>query len=156
MGGPGQTYATKVAVDTNANGVEQGTQYSGGSGAALIWSGPLVDASGDCYVAGWFQGTASFGTNMLQAQGYWDVFLAKLGASSATPLSLSAVWTNDLPEFGVTSEPGSRVEILTSTNLATPGWTALQTITNTTGRFPFMDAGWTLDHQRFYRARQLP
>ena len=35
-----------------------------------------VDSAGHCYLAGWYQGTATFGTNLLQPQGYWNFFLA--------------------------------------------------------------------------------
>ena len=40
-----------------------------------------VDASGNIYVTGYFQGTATFGSNTLTSNGSSDIFIAKLDSS---------------------------------------------------------------------------
>ncbi len=73
-----------VVTKYDTNGLVQWTQTSSGTNGALSWAGPLLDSGGNCYIAGWFQGSTSFGTNTLTGRGYWDLFLAKLvGAGSA-------------------------------------------------------------------------
>ena len=67
-----------AAYDTN--GIERWMQSSTGTNGALSFSGPLVDAAGNCYVAGWYQGQATFGPNVLESGGVWNYFLAKLAA----------------------------------------------------------------------------
>ena len=37
------------------------------------------DSAGHCYWAGWYQGMATFGTNVLQPQETWNFFLAEVG-----------------------------------------------------------------------------
>jgi N-acetylneuraminic acid mutarotase len=41
-----------------------------------------VDPSGNCYLAGAYQGSLTLGKSVLQAQGYWNFFLAKVAADS--------------------------------------------------------------------------
>ena len=52
-----------------------------------------VDVAGNSYLAGWYQTTTSFGTNVLHPEGTWNYFLAKLatGASASTyaPVSIA-------------------------------------------------------------------
>src|SRR5262249_53344050 len=43
-----------------------------------------ADSTGNVFLAGWYQGTATFGTNALQPQGYWNFFLTKLVASAVS------------------------------------------------------------------------
>ncbi len=52
---------------------------------------PLLDASGGCYLAGWFQTKAVFGTDTLTGRGDWDFFLTKLGFK---PLTLAIARSN--------------------------------------------------------------
>lgn len=53
-----------------------------------------VDSTGNCFLAGWYQGTATFGTNTLQPQGDWNYFLAKLG-TNAPPVTDYTYTTNN-------------------------------------------------------------
>jgi len=89
--------------------------------------------------------------------GVWaDNFSCQLWKEPELPLTLSAAWSSGILDLSLTSEPGARLEIQITTNLASSAWTTLTTITNVTGRVPFTDGGWAGDRQRFYRALQLP
>lgn len=46
-----------------------------------------VDPAGNAYLAGWYQTATTFGTNVLQPQGYFDYFLTKVGLASTNPAS---------------------------------------------------------------------
>ena len=65
-------------LDSNGNWLwakkAGGTDYDGGSGIA-------VDASGNSYVTGDFEGTATFGATTLTSSGDSDIFIAKLDSS---------------------------------------------------------------------------
>ncbi|MDD4308871.1 MAG: SBBP repeat-containing protein [Candidatus Cloacimonetes bacterium] len=64
-------------IDTHGNWlwVQQAggisNSYSGGEGIDL-------DSSGNCYVTGYFENTATFGSTVLTSSGYGDVFITKL------------------------------------------------------------------------------
>ena len=60
---------------------------------ALPWAGPMVDAGGNCYLAGWFQTNAVFGTNTITGPGYFDYFLAKLAPGALVASNAPAVTT---------------------------------------------------------------
>ncbi len=66
----------------NPAGTLQWTYSAGGSPAtpvASIVAKCAVEAAGNCYLAGWYQGTnTTFGTSVLQPQGAWNFFLTKL------------------------------------------------------------------------------
>ena len=88
--------------------------------------------------------------------GYWDLDNVRL--SSFTELALlNPARSNGQFNFNVRSEPGLKLEILSSTNaaLAMSNWISLGTFTNTAGNLSFADTATNLT-QRFYRARQLP
>ena len=89
----------------DTNGVLQWTETSTGPNGALPFGGPLVDAGGNCYVAGWFQTSTVFGTNALTGLGYWDFFLAKVRFS---PLALGIGRSNALPQLSVYGDLGIR------------------------------------------------
>ena len=76
------------AAKYDSAGNFQWVQTGGGTGNDGAFR-MAVDPVGNCYMAGWFQGTALIGTNTLSAQGYWDVFLAKLAAKDC----LGTGWT---------------------------------------------------------------
>ncbi len=60
-----------------------------------------VDAAGNSYLAGWYQTTTTFGTNVLQPKGSWSYFLAKL--STAAPSSNApAITTQPVGSTNVT------------------------------------------------------
>lgn len=88
--------------------------------------------------------------------GYWDLDNVRL-VSTLTPRLVNPAVTNNQFQFTLRSEPGSRFEILASTNaaLTTTSWTVLGTVTNVTGELPFVDSN-PFFAQRFYQARQLP
>lgn len=88
--------------------------------------------------------------------GYWDLDNVRLTSILAPQLTAPFV-TNNQFQFTLVSEPGSRVEILASTNatLANPIWTSLGIITNASGTTAFVDSGPFFPH-RFYQAQHLP
>ncbi len=45
-----------------------------------------VDANGNSYVTGYFEGGATFGTTTLNSSGSWDIFVAKLGEVNSIDL----------------------------------------------------------------------
>ncbi|MSU63494.1 MAG: hypothetical protein EXS31_14045 [Pedosphaera sp.] len=88
--------------------------------------------------------------------GYWD--LDDIRLSSMLPTFLTGLMAaNGQFTFTLESEPGSRVEILTSADATLPAanWSSLGITTNLTGSVPFTDPLADLSH-RFYQARQLP
>jgi hypothetical protein len=88
--------------------------------------------------------------------GYWDLDNVRLTSRSETVLVQPAF---DQGQFRCTvqSEPGLRVEMLASPNLALPlsNWTSLGILTNETGALPFVDPAAGAS-QRYYQARQWP
>ncbi|HEV8541055.1 MAG TPA: hypothetical protein VGR78_01575 [Verrucomicrobiae bacterium] len=87
--------------------------------------------------------------------GVWDIDNIRLD-EIVGPILVSPARTAGQFTFTLLSEPGLRFEISANRNLVdSTGWTALATITNTTGSFPFSDSSSALP-ARFYRARQLP
>ncbi len=88
--------------------------------------------------------------------GYWDLDNVRLQETVA-PMLLNPQYAGGLASFTVQSEPGLRFDLLTSTNAALPltNWTALATITNTTGSLRFTDTQSTNSPRRYYRAKQL-
>ena len=102
------------------------TQSSTGVNGSLVFAGPVVDTDGNCYVAGWYHGTVDFGTTILQPQGYWNYFLAKL-ASGQPRLNVcddfndnlkdTNLWGSDviIPEgYGLLTETNGRLEFTKS------------------------------------------
>lgn len=134
----------------DANGTEQWTEYSGGSGAALVWSGPLVDANQNCYVAGWYQGVVSFGADLLEPSGYWDYFLARLvPPTQAAPQFRSLAVSNGVFQMVLDGTPGLNVVVDTSLDLTT--WVPWQTNALPSGGLPLaMPMG---TNGQFFRAR---
>jgi hypothetical protein len=90
------------------------------------------------------------------AGGYWDADNVRLVETAALNLVRPAM-TNGQLQFTVRSEPGVVCQVLATTNLnlTVANWTNLATITNLTGRLPFVDES-ASSMQRFYRAQQLP
>ena len=78
--------AVATVAKYNPAGTLQWTYSASGLPASPIASGVFksaVDSAGNCYLAGWYQGTNAFGTNILQPQGYWNYFLVKLSSALA-------------------------------------------------------------------------
>ena len=87
--------------------------------------------------------------------GYWDIDNVRLEEREAPILSQTFVGES-LVSFKIQSDPGSIVEVLTTTELGSrePSWIALSTLTNATGSIVFTDQRRTESH-RFYMARRL-
>jgi len=67
-------YITKLDSSGNFLWAQKagGTEWDNGYGIA-------IDSSGNCYVTGIFNGTATFGSTTLTSNGGQDIFIAKLG-----------------------------------------------------------------------------
>jgi hypothetical protein len=88
--------------------------------------------------------------------GYWDLDNVRLSAI-LEPVLLDPVWTNGQFQCTLRSEPGLRVQILSTTNvtLPMPDWGSRAILTNFTGAIPFSDPATNVT-ERFYRAQRLP
>ncbi|MCX6927117.1 MAG: hypothetical protein NT154_28515, partial [Verrucomicrobia bacterium] len=108
-----------------------------------------ADAGGTCYVAGWFQWIPAFGTNLLQAQGFRDVFLAKL-AEPTIPLQFCFLSVSKgIFQTRLDGTPGASVIVDTSSDLTT--WTPWRTNTLPAGGLTLaMPIG---PNRQFFRAR---
>lgn len=56
---------------------------AGGGSGSDVGNAIAVDAIGNSYVAGYFTGTATFGTNTLVSAGHTDIFIAKYASNGA-------------------------------------------------------------------------
>ena len=111
-----------------------------------------VDSAGNCFLAGWYQGTATFGTNVLSPQGYWNYFLAKVAPPALPTLGLG--WTSGVPRVSLTGTIGSMYSLQGAPRVAgtnTP-WQTLTTLALTNSPQVFLDAGASARSNRFYRA----
>ena len=118
-----------------------------------------VDAAGRCYLAGWYQGTPTFGASLLQPQGYWNYFLAEVGPPTtgcqpAIPIAdfNFGVRSNQFG-FNITAACDLVVVVDATTTLANPSWTPLATNTLAGVGAYFSDPDWTNYPKRFYRLR---
>lgn len=150
IGLPAGFQAVVAAYDTN--GIERWTRSSSGTDGAVIFSGPVVDAAGNCYVAGWFQRNAVFGAHTLAGQGYWDLFLTKVG-TAPLPLALGIQWNDAGPRLSVVGELGNEFVLEQTPALPAVVWQPL--LTNTLASVPFIwrEESAAAASTRFYRAR---
>jgi hypothetical protein len=145
LDGQGNVYAAGVlasdAVAPNGTGGAMVAKYD--PAGTLQWaysaSGPpadpvgsmvakcAVDSAGNCYLAGWYQGTVTFGTNVLQPQGYWNYFLARLSPGSDSLQFGSLTLSDGAMQVRLNGMPGQSVIVDTSYDLTT--WTPWQTNT---------------------------
>jgi hypothetical protein len=91
-----------LKMDPNGNFVWARRAGSGGfndEGANSV----AVDASGNSYIAGYFEGTATFGSTTLTGSGSLDVFVAKLDANG------SFVWAKAIG--GASSDSGNSIAV---------------------------------------------
>ena len=110
------------------------------------------DSAGHCYLVGWYQGTNTFGTNVLQSPGVWNFFLAKVGAPA--PLKLGIFSSNGVPRVSFAGDIGSTYSLQWSPKVAatnTP-WQTLTTLTLTNGPLFYLDTTVPSRTNRFYRA----
>jgi hypothetical protein len=111
-----------------------------------------VDSAGNCFLAGWYQGTNIFGTNVLQPQGYWNYFLAKVAAPA--PPTLGIVLSNGVPQLSLAGAISSMFSLQWSPTLAatnTP-WQTLTTLALTNSPQLYLDTSNPSRTNRFYRA----
>ena len=115
-----------------------------------------VDSAGNCFLAGWYQGTNTFGTNVLQPQGYWNYFLAKVAPPA--PPTLGIVLSNGVPRLSLASAISSMYSLQLSQNLTMTNspWQLLPTISSriTLTNSPqfYLDTSVSSPTNRFYRA----
>jgi hypothetical protein len=137
------------AAKYDSAGTFQWVQTGGGTGNDGAFRA-AVDMAGNCYLAGWFQGTALIGTNSLVAQGYWDTFVARIAAPAPAWLQfccLSA--SNGICQMRLNGTPGASAVVDTSPDLKT--WTPWQTNTLPADGLPLsMPMG---TNRQFFRAR---
>jgi hypothetical protein len=81
----------------DSNGNWQWVRQAGGT-VDDNGNGISVDGSGNCYVAGCFEGTASFGSTDLTSSGSEDIFLAKLDSNGNWQWARQAGGAN--PDYG--------------------------------------------------------
>jgi hypothetical protein len=115
-----------------------------------------VDQAGNCFLAGWYQETNTFGTNVLQPQGLWNYFLAKV--APPTPPTLGIVLSNGIPRLSLASAISSMYSLQLSQNLTMTNspWQLLPTISSriTLTNSPqfYLDTSVPSSTNRFYRA----
>jgi Beta-propeller repeat len=146
----------------NPAGLFQWTESANGppaSPVASVVAKCAVDATGNCFLAGWYQGTVTFGATTLQPQEAWNFFLVKVGAptTATSPTIQTAdasfgVRTNRFG-FNITSATNLVVVVEASTNLTNPVWIPVSTNAITGGTSYFSDPQWTNYPGRFYRIR---
>jgi hypothetical protein len=112
-----------------------------------------VDSAGNCYLAGLYQVTNTFGTNILQPQGAWNYFLAKVAAPA--PPTLGIVLSNGIPRLSLAGAIGSMYSlewspVVAATNTPWQTLTAVLTLTNSP-QF-YLDTSVPSPTNRFYRA----
>ena len=142
-----------VVAKYDAAGAAEWVEYASATGMTLPMR-VVVDAGGDCYVTGWYQGIAIFGTNVLQSAGLYNQFLAKL-AEPANPLQFAQapVVANGWFQTLMIGPPSASVILQVSFNLT--DWTAIATNTLPAGGLPLR---WPIgtNRQQFFRARSAP
>jgi hypothetical protein len=108
------------------------------------------DSAGHCYLVGWYQGTNTFGTNVLQPQGVWNFFLAKV-AAPVIILSAPQVTVGKTNFTFLLSGPaGSNFVVQASTNLS--NWSSVSTSTIPVGGSITLSNAISGYNRRFYRA----
>ena len=108
-----------------------------------------VDPVGNAYLAGWYRTPTTFGTNVLQTNGFWNYFLAKLPAPTI-PLKFDNLSvSNGNFTVRLVGVSGISVAVDTSTNLTS--WTAWQTNTLTNGSWNLLVPMGT--NRQFFRGR---
>jgi hypothetical protein len=90
------------------------------------------------------------------AGGIWELDNVRL-VSQTGPELANPKFSNGQMVFTLQSEPGSRFEILSGTDLGVPlaSWSSVGTVTNARGTTEFVDPT-GVSGTRFYRLRQLP
>jgi hypothetical protein len=181
---PGKSYHLTVGIIGTGGGMQQGATIEldlyyrdANSNMVMVATTPITNVSTvfsnnthfvDCTVdtptvkttdpwAGQHVGIQMISTIVDTNQGgYWDLDNVRL-SSILEPVLSNPVLTNGQFQFTLQSEPGLRVEIVSTANVTQPvsGWTSLGIMTNLTGTISFADPA-TNSGARFYGARRLP
>jgi hypothetical protein len=111
-----------------------------------------VDSSNNCFLAGWYQPTNTFGTNVLQPQETWNIFLAKVAAPASPKLGL--VLSNGVPRLSFAGAISSVYSLQWSPTLAGTNipWQTLATFPLTNSPQLYIDTKVSSRTNRFYRA----
>jgi hypothetical protein len=140
----------------NPGGTLQWAYSAGGkpaSPAASIVAKCAVDSAGNCFLAGWYQGTNAFGTNVLQPQETWNFSLAKVAAP--VPPTLGIVLSNAVPRLSLAGAISSMYSLQWSPTVAatnTPWQTLTPQIILTNSPQYYLDTSVPSPANRFYRA----
>ncbi len=126
----------------------------------LVGTNVLVSASGSSAQVSFssdFPGTLTFTAVATDNDGAQGATNATVAITTLPLLTLDAVGfqTNHVFKLCMLGVAGTNYQVLSSTNLAVPGWTILGTMESTNGIWRFLDPTAT-NSPRFYRAKQLP
>jgi hypothetical protein len=109
-----------------------------------------LDSAGNCYLAGYYQGTATFGTNVLQPQGSWNFFLAKLTPPVIILSAPQVTGGRTNFTFLLSGPAGSNFVVQASTNLTY--WSPVSTSTMPVSGTMTLTNAISGYNRRFYRA----
>jgi len=128
---------------------------TGGTGDSDWVNAVGSDIEGNCFVAGYFSGTSSFGNTTLTNSGGKGIFVGKLGITGpSTPLSLAVYICAALRIDGT---PGSSVRVEYLGDLGnTNSWTIWTNFTLSSTSQVIVDLTSTNAARRFYRAVSSP
>ncbi len=97
----------------NSSGTPQWVRSAGGTGTDY-GAGIAVDAAGNVYVTGYYQGTASFGGISSTSAGLYDIFVAEYNSSGTTQWVQSA--------GGIGSDQGNSITVDVAGNVYVTGF----------------------------------
>ncbi|HZM05080.1 MAG TPA: hypothetical protein VFC44_18935 [Candidatus Saccharimonadales bacterium] len=134
-----------AAAKYDASGTLQWAYSASGRPANMLSSAVskcAVDSAGNCYVAGFYQGTGTFGATALPAQGTWNFFLAKVEG----PAPKTVITTTDYPTGAGTSSAKISGANVTLTAKASAGaafldWTSNGVVLSTKSPYTFTVSG---------------
>jgi len=92
-------YQEIFVAKLNTSGVWQWAVKAGGGGSDY-GRGIAIDSSGNCYVTGYFAGTATFGSTSLTSSGNNDIFVAKLDTSGVWQWAVKAGGAASSGDYG--------------------------------------------------------
>ena len=151
----GDLHSNAVVAKYNPAGTLQWTYSASGPPASPVSSAVwrcAVDSSNNCLLAGFYQLTNTFGTNVLQPQEAWNFFLAVVTAPA--PPTLGLVLSNGVPRLSLAGAISSIYSLQWSPTVAatnTP-WQTLTTLALTNSPQLYLDTSVPSRTNRFYRA----
>jgi len=126
----------------------------GGLGSAIAHHAAL-DVAGHCYVTGYFDGNAVFGSTNLTSHGGTNVFVARIGSETPSPLRLAISLTTGVA-IELSGAPGSLVQIESVDTLGNGGWTILTNLILPGNTLQWAPVDPPASGTRFYRASLFP